>query len=77
MQATRTAWGLTIMKSAPNRENAIKFLQLFLAPGDIGQVTLQKVGPAPVSPALVSPDDYAQLPAELRSLTTAGDPLGA
>ena len=68
---------MTIMKSAPNRENAIKFLQLLLAPGDIGQATLQKVGPAPISPALVSADDYAQLPAELRSLTTSGDPLGA
>lgn len=77
VQATRTAWGLTIMKSAPNRENAIKFLQLLLAPGDIGQATLQKVGPAPISPPLVSADDYAQLPAELRSLTTPGDPLGA
>lgn len=77
VQATRTAWGLAILKSAPNRESAIKFLQLLLAPGDIGQATLEKVGPAPISPALVSADDFAQLPAELRSLPTSGDPLGA
>src|SRR5579859_1357768 len=77
VQATRTAWGLTIMKSAPNRENAIKFLQLLLAPGDIGETTLQKVGPAPISPAVVTADDFEQLPSELRSLVTAGDPSGA
>ncbi len=77
VQATRTAWGLTILKSARNRENAIKFIQLLLAPGDIGQSTLQKVGPAPISPAVVSADDYQQLPAELRSLTTSADPVGA
>ena len=77
VQGTRTAWGLTVMKSAPNRENAIKFLQLLFAPGDIGQTTLQKVGPAPISPPLVSSDDYEQLPPELRDLVTSGDPLGA
>jgi molybdate/tungstate transport system substrate-binding protein len=77
VQATRTAWGLTIMKSAPNRENAIKFVQLLLAPGDIGQTTLQKVGPAPISPAVISADDFQQLPPELRNLVTSGDPLGA
>jgi hypothetical protein len=65
------------MKSAPNRENAIRFLQLLFAPGDIGQTTLHKVGPAPISPPLVSPDDYEQLPPELRNLVTSGDPLGA
>jgi len=77
VQATRTAWGLTIMTSAPSRENAIKFVQLLLAPGDIGQTTLQKVGPAPISPAVISFDDFQQLPPELRNLVTSGDPLGA
>ena len=76
VQGTRTAWGLTILNSAPNRENAIKFLELLLAPGDVGQAMLEKVGPAPVSPALVSADDMEQVPAELRRLLTTGDPLG-
>ena len=76
VQGSRVAWGLTIMNAAPNRENAIRFLQMLLSPGGIAQTTLQKVGPTPVAPALVSPDDYANLPAELQTLTTSGDPLG-
>jgi molybdate/tungstate transport system substrate-binding protein len=76
VQGSRVAWGLTIMHDAPNRENAIKFVQLLLAPGEIGQASLQKVGPAPLSPAVVSPDDYANVPAELQPLTTNADPLG-
>jgi len=76
VQGSRVAWGLTIMQSAPNRENAIKFVQLLLTPGGIGQTTLLQVGPAPVSPAVVSADDMEQVPAELRSLVTPGDPLG-
>jgi hypothetical protein len=65
------------MNSAPNREGAVKFVQLLLAPGDIGQTTLQKVGPAPISPAVVSADDTDQVPAELRNLVITSDPLGA
>jgi molybdate/tungstate transport system substrate-binding protein len=76
VQGSRVAWGLTIMNDAPNRENAIKFLQLLLTPGEIGHTTLQKVGPAPLSRAVVSPDDYPSVPAELQPLTTSGDPLG-
>ena len=75
VQGSRVAWGLTIMNAAPNRENAVKFLQMLLTPGGVGQTTLQKVGPSPLSPAVVSPDDYANLPAELQPLTTSGDPL--
>jgi molybdate/tungstate transport system substrate-binding protein len=75
--ATRVVWGLTVMQAAPNRENAIKFLQLLLAPGEIGQTTLQQLGPRPISPALVSADDMDQLPVELRPLVNTGDPLGA
>ena len=30
------AWGITLMKDAPNRENAIKFLQLLLESGGDG-----------------------------------------
>jgi molybdate/tungstate transport system substrate-binding protein len=77
LPATRVAWGLTILENAPDRENAIKFVQLLLAPDGVGQTSLQKVGPAPISPAVVSPDDWAQLPAELQPLTTRGDPLGS
>jgi len=76
VQATRTAWGLTVLQSAPNRENAIRFLQLLLAPGEIGQTTLHQVGPSPVSPAVVSPSDMDHVPAELQNLVTTGDPLG-
>ncbi len=76
VQGSRVAWGLTIMNDAPNRENAIKFSQMLLTPGGIGQTSLQQVGPTPVTPALVSPDDYANLPTELQPLTTSGDPLG-
>jgi molybdate/tungstate transport system substrate-binding protein len=75
VQGSRVAWGLTILNSAPNHENAIRFLQLLFKPGDVGQTALQKVGPSPVSPPVVSGDDYAQLPAELQTLTTSGDPL--
>src|SRR5579859_2617600 len=75
VQGSRVAWGLTILNSAPNRENAIKFLQLLFKPGDIGQNTLQKIGPSPISPPVVSADDYGQLPVELQTLTTSGDPL--
>jgi len=77
LPATRVAWGLTILNNAPNRENAIKFVQLLLTPDGVGQTSLQKVGPAPISPAVVSPDDWAQLPAELQRLTTSGDPLAS
>jgi ABC-type Fe3+ transport system substrate-binding protein len=76
VQGSRVAWGLTIIKDAPNQENAVKFLQLLLTPGGIGQATLQNVGPAPVTPAVVSADDYPNLPPELLPLTTSGDPLG-
>jgi molybdate/tungstate transport system substrate-binding protein len=71
--ATRTAWGLTILNSAPDRENAIKFVQLLLAPEGAGQSSLRKVGPEPIAP-IVSRDDFTQLPAELQRLIKVGDP---
>jgi len=77
LPATRVAWGLTILKDAPNRENAIAFLKLLLAPDGVGRTTLQKVGPAPISPAVVSADDWGQVPAELQPLLTSGDPLAS
>jgi len=63
------AWGITLLKDAPNNENAIKFLQLLLGPA--GKEALDDNGPAPVSPALVSPADFRKLPEPLRSLVNA------
>jgi len=60
------AWGITLMKSAPNRENAIKFLQLLLGPA--GQASLKENGPDPVSPVLSNPADLRKLPEPLRGL---------
>jgi len=63
------AWGITLLKDAPNRENAIKFLQLLLSPA--GKASLIDDGPAPISPPLVSPADFRNLPESLRSLVLA------
>ena len=60
------AWGITLLGEAPNRENAVKFLQLLLSPA--GTAVLNDNGPAPISPALVSPADFRNLPESLRSL---------
>src|ERR1700691_1406194 len=62
----RVAWGITLLKDAPNRENAIKFLQLLLSPA--GTASLNDNGPAPISPALVSPADLRKLPESLPPL---------
>jgi molybdate/tungstate transport system substrate-binding protein len=64
--ATRTRWGLTIMKNAPNPGNAIQFLQLLFGPE--GVAIQRSTGPEPISPPLVSHSDYRELPAALRSL---------
>jgi molybdate/tungstate transport system substrate-binding protein len=71
-QSTRTvlilgahvAWGITILKAAPNRENAMKFLQLLLSPA--GTELLRQNGPDPISPALVSASDFGKVPQPLR-----------
>jgi molybdate/tungstate transport system substrate-binding protein len=60
------AWGIALMNDAPNKENAIKFLQLLLSPA--GTAALNENGPAPISPALVSPADLDKLPESLRPL---------
>ncbi len=57
------------MKGAPNRENAIKFLQLLLSPA--GTASLTQNGPEPISPAQVSPADFRKLPEPLRPLVKA------
>ena len=64
--ATRVEWGITVMKNAPNRENAIKFLQLLLSPA--GAASLNENGPTPIWPAHVSAQDFSKLPEALRPL---------
>lgn len=68
----RVAWGITLVKDAPNRENAVKFLQLLLSP--TGTAMLKDNGPTPISPALVSPPDFRKLPESLRPLVTTMAP---
>lgn len=60
------AWGITLMKDAPNKENAVKFLALLLGPR--GTELLKANGPDPISPAQVNASDYSKLPASLRGL---------
>jgi molybdate/tungstate transport system substrate-binding protein len=64
--ATRVVWGVTILNKAPNRDNAIKFLQLLL--GSTGTNALTANGPRPTAPAVVSSSDYKKLPALLKPL---------
>jgi molybdate/tungstate transport system substrate-binding protein len=64
--AARVAWGITLLKEAPNKENAVRFLQLLLSPA--GTALLNENGPAPISPALVSLADFHKLPDSLRPL---------
>ena len=63
------AWGIALMKDAPNRENAIKFLQLLLSVA--GTASLKENGPEPISPAQVSAADFRKLPEPLRKLVKA------
>ena len=67
--ATRVSWGIALMNAAPNREHAIAFLQLLL--GSQGAALLDTHGPAPLSPAIVSTQDYAKLPTSLKPLVQA------
>jgi molybdate/tungstate transport system substrate-binding protein len=66
---TRVAWGVTILNRARNRDNAIKFLQLLLS--NAGKSALSLYGPSPVSPALVSIEDYKNIPESLKPLIKA------
>jgi molybdate/tungstate transport system substrate-binding protein len=63
---TRVAWGITLLKDAPNRENATRFLEFLLSPS--GASALKANGPAPISPALVRAEDFTKLPPSLRAL---------
>src|SRR5262249_29164873 len=60
------AWGITLLKDAPNKANAIKFLQLLLS--SEGTSILRETGPDPLSPATVNSTDFRNLPAQLRPL---------
>jgi molybdate/tungstate transport system substrate-binding protein len=64
--AEHVAWGITILKNAPNRDNAVKFLELLLS--SAGTSLLNENGPAPISPALAIPMDVPKLPESLRLL---------
>jgi molybdate/tungstate transport system substrate-binding protein len=66
---THVAWGITVLKDAPHKANAVKFLELLLSPA--GTASLNENGPTPVSPALVSPADLRKLPEALRTLVKA------
>jgi molybdate/tungstate transport system substrate-binding protein len=63
---THVAWGITLMKDAPNKNNAIRFLELLLGPSGVAALT--ENGPAPISPALVSAESFARLPRSLQPL---------
>jgi molybdate/tungstate transport system substrate-binding protein len=63
------AWGIALMNDAPNKENAVKFLQMLLSPA--GTASLNENGPAPITPALVSTADFHKLPESLRPLVKA------
>jgi molybdate/tungstate transport system substrate-binding protein len=62
----RLAWGITMLKDAPNKENAIQFLRLLLGPA--GKAALSENGPEPLSPGLVDSADFPSVPESLRAL---------
>ena len=64
--ATRVVWGLTVLKSAANRDNALKFLQLLF--GLQGVALQTAAGPTPISPPIVNARDFEPLPSLLRPL---------
>lgn len=71
VRAVSVAWGITLLNGAPNRDGAIKFLQMLLGPA--GTASLNENGPAPISPAHVSPEDFHKLPELLRPLVKSAD----
>jgi molybdate/tungstate transport system substrate-binding protein len=76
MRGTRALFGLTLLKNAPNREAAVRFLEFMLStrPGEGGAIQAAS-GPdliAPNGPAAVSREDYARLPAALAPLVKIG-----
>ena len=61
---SHVAWGITVLKAAPNKENAIKFLQMLLGP--TGTELLRENGPDPIVPAVVGASDFGKVPPALR-----------
>jgi len=68
IHGSATEWGVTIPSNARHRAHAVAFVSSLLAPG--GRAALMSAGPTPILPARVSRADHANLPAELRPLTT-------
>jgi molybdate/tungstate transport system substrate-binding protein len=69
--ASRVIWGVTVLRQAPNKDNAVMFLQYLL--GSVGQAALTANGPDPIIPAVVSRRDYKRLPTLLQSLVQVND----
>ncbi len=67
IKGSRVTWGITLLNSSKNPENAIAFLQFLLTPGK-GPALEQETGPEPIVPAVVSKDDYTRVPDTLRPL---------
>ena len=74
LPASRVVWGVSVLKKAPNKDNAVKFLQYLLGP--VGQAALTANGPDPISPAVVSHEDYRKLPKSLRPFVQVDPFLG-
>ncbi|HME43034.1 MAG TPA: substrate-binding domain-containing protein [Syntrophorhabdales bacterium] len=75
LPASRVVWGVSVMKKAPNKDNAILFLQKYLL-SSIGKTALTNHGPDPISPAVVSSEDYRKIPQSLRPLVQVDHLLG-
>jgi molybdate/tungstate transport system substrate-binding protein len=67
--ASRVTWGVTLMNAAPNRENALAFLQLLFS--SQGAALLNAAGPTAINPPLTSKQDFTRLPASLKALVRA------
>jgi molybdate/tungstate transport system substrate-binding protein len=72
MRGTRAIFGLTVLKNAPNKEAAIRFLQFMLSTQPGEGVAIQTASGAepinPNGPAVTSLDDYLKLPDSLKPL---------
>jgi ABC-type molybdate transport system substrate-binding protein len=69
VSAKSVTWGLTILNTASNPDNAVKFLQLLFS--SQGVALQAATGPTPISPPTVTHHDYSHLPGPLRSLVNA------
>jgi ABC-type molybdate transport system substrate-binding protein len=69
VHAPPTTWGLTILETAQNVDNAVAFLQLLF--GSQGVAIQTATGPAPITPPVVSREDFRHLPRALKPLVAA------